>query len=531
MKQAVYIAILFLFTPVGLFAQPRIEKSEPIAEPAENFGYGAPSYDKLLLLKNGKTCYVHYFGTGGIDLNIYNPQRKLISTSQIASELWDVKTMDGTTVLGTYEISNELVIFLQQTVKKHPILYRLRINTDDGKLIKEDIIATIKNDSHLEMKVAKDQKSGCYAVIFYETADYNGATEDAIKVLHFDERHTLLSTARLTSPDQDIRNITLLDAAVQGNKSVYVSTYYKGNDKDDSKIYISRLNEGDTAVTTKPINFTEKFHESYVQMLYNYTTNNLQMLIVTIIRSTIKEEANLSFLCSVNTNTLDLVGVSEISNDKITAYARDKQIAETSFTGIPQWLILNRKGEPTIIKRSAGVVNRTDSRGKPYTIIAVLTDVGISEMTMNGIEKQSYLLPQSGSTTAFTLSPRYIRDLDRKKIGTHYSTSQQYAFRYLEGRRNNYVIHHSYRRAINSQSQELWTGFDLDNINLNTAFYTMRNGNVALDYLFGAPEGNRDRTTCYLNGADQNEDGLFTTIIIEKKGKTTEARIAWVTFE
>ncbi len=538
MRKILFPLLLLCFIAVAVYAQPRVEKSAPIEEPAIG------SYDKVLLMKSGKTCYAHYSGDGAIDLNIYGTDRKLASHTAIKSQRWDGDDFKSTTILGTYDINGELVIFLQQTDKKHPVLYRLRINTDDGKLLKEDILATTKKGNSFfakdnvqtQMKVAKDTKSGCYAVVFYDNLDEDA--DDAIKVMHFDEKHTLLSTARISSPDKKIRHIVIQDIAVEGNKSVYLATYYVGNSEEESKIYISKLSAGETAVTTKSLDFTEDFRGSNLQMAYNYTTGQVQLLIVAYTKTKRNKEYYVSYFCNINPATLDVAGVKEVSNEKVTAFARNSLGAEGDgdYMGVPQCFVLNSRNEPVIIKQVLVMIYHTTSKGATYRAGTAFGSIGISEMANDGSEKQSYLVKHT-SATRMDLGAMYIKDINTgkwdnafisRKMGTNI---QFHSFRYVIGKKNNYIIHLAHKKEIDNPDNDKMHKKDFAESKNNAAYCTMRNGNISNDFLFGKPVGKKDKTTCFMDAADQNDDGLFATIIIEQKGKKTEHKIAWVSFE
>ena len=507
--------------------QPLIVKSEPIDD------LESVSYNKVLLMKNGKTCYAHFSGDEGIDISIYSTERKLTTRSKIASERWDGDKISSTKILGTYEINGEMVIFLQQAEKRTLALYRLRINTDDGKLLKEDVIAVLRNrrylfntyNASLKIDVVKDTRSGCYAVFYYDNLDEEA--DDAIKVLHFDSRHTLLSTARIISPDNKQKNIVLLDAAVQGDKCVFISTYYSGNENDESKIYVSKLNAGDSTLTTKALDFTGDFKRSKMHMLYNYQANKLQLLIATFVKSKHKGDSYFPYFCEVNPSGLDVAGVRELSNEKIVDYARIALSREVDFTGLPQWLVLNEKGEPIIIKQSMALIYTSTAKGATYVSGSSLNDIGISELASDGTVKQSYFIPHHGMAS----SSVEVMDIKDMNNGTWSGSDRHYSFRYVLGKKNSYIVHLAYKKNVYNPDNVRWHKKDHKYYNTNVAYAAMRSGHVTEGLLFGVPGRKKDQILCLLDAADQNDDGLFATVITEKKGKRKESKIAWVNFE
>lgn len=532
MYKVLFSLLLLCAVPAIMYAQPKIEKSEPIEEPA------VTDYDKILLLKNGNTCYLHYSGNDGIEISMYDLLHKLTFTNRISSEKWDGSEITNTTILGAYEINSEIVIFLQQPDSKRPVLYRLRINTDDGKLLKEDVVAVLKKGNsyfkrdivQTQLHVIKDPKSGCYAIVFYDNIDEQAA--EAVRIMHFDEKHSLLGTAKIMSPDEKIKHVVFLDAAVNGNKSVYVSIYYLGDNDNESKIFISKLNYGDSIITSKALDFSNDFHSSVAQLLYNHTNDKLQMLIVTHTKTKGNFSSYMSLLCTIDPTTLNVSGVMELPNNNINMYGRKMLDSKTTFSGVPQAMLLHNDGNFTIIKQEMTF----NARGMIISSTNV-GDIGISEFGAEGAERTSFLLPFRAQATGLG-SILYLKNITSGKWDNFYRgnrhesfSMQDYSPRYITGKKNNYLITNDYCKGIDHSNINKLASAYYERKNTNTYYTTLKNGNATECTLFGPLEGKRDSYLCFMDAADQNDDGLFATLVTAKKGKSTETRVMWITFE
>lgn len=516
-------------------AQPKIEKSELIEAPGQ-------AYLKVVMMRNGKTCYVQYNGDGGIALSIYNGDRKLASKTKISSGRWDGNTTKNTTVLGTYDINGELVVFLQQQDKKHPVLYRLRINTDDGKLLKEDVLATTKKGNgfmakdrvNTQLFVVKDKQSDCYAVIFFDNLDENA--DDALKILHFDSKHTLLSTGRMTAPDKNIRNIVYLDGVVNGDKNVFFSTYFTGSGDESSKIYVSRLDAGQTTIATKALDFSEDFMNSNASMTYNSVSKKIQMIIATFEKTKRSQNIYLSLIAYIDPATLDISAIKPNENDKISSFARNNLAYEKDYPGLPQASFVNSHGETIILKQAMAYTVVSSSKGGSYIQSTTLGDIGVSHLAPDGHETESYLVPHV-SLAGGEIHMMYLDDIQngawQNLFGDrHYGTSDQdYTFRYVCGQKADYVIFNDYLKNLDNPNNERLKQKDKLNSQLNASYTIMKNGNISRALLFEKPTDKKSQQEIFMSAADQDDNGHLATIMYSATAKSEEYRLIWLSFE
>src|ERR1035437_532959 len=113
-KIAILVAMLLQICTLSA-QQFHIEKSEGFEEP--EFGW-----NKLLQLKNGNTFYFHSTRKDGIEVTVYNKQRKQIASRTLESNLWDAGKMKQAKILGLHEINGQPVLFVMQGDDRQPTL-------------------------------------------------------------------------------------------------------------------------------------------------------------------------------------------------------------------------------------------------------------------------------------------------------------------------------------------------------------------------------------------------------------------------
>ena len=535
MNKIIHVLLYLVCSPVFLTAQPKIERSEPFDEPA------TVSYSKVLLLKSGNTAFITFDGDG-IDVSLYNKERKVITTANLSSNKWNDESKKATAISGAYEINGEIVVFVQQSSEKSPTLYRMRISETTAKLVKEDVIGSTDHrkkffgdDFRSHLYVVKDTRSDCYAVIYYDNVE--GSANEALKVIHFDGSHNVISTGRLTFTGKKTDDFLYLDAVVNENKNVFIATYYDAPENESSHIYLSQLKVGETALTSKALDFTEDFKESTAQLIYNNNTNALQLLINAYSKSKRFKgtKVYLSFLAFISPDNLGVTGVKEISNAMITEYGRNNLALESDYSGLPQEMVI--KGNKTIVV-SEGMTSviYVSKSGGTSIVATTMGDIGITEMSASATEERAYLLPRTMSASG-DIKSLYLKDIgkgtweNRRSERLHGSSVQGYQFRYIVGEKSDYVVFNDYFKNIENVDKDKFRKSDWKESKINATYCVLRNGNVSKTFLFDKPTSKKNKNTCYMAAADQNDQGVFATVMVSKKGKHREARIAWVSFE
>ena len=84
MKKTLFVLFTLLAYVQFVKAQtPHVEMSDPFDEPEES------NWNKLLQIKNGNTFYFHFTKKDGIEVTVYDKNRKQIATNTLTSNLWE----------------------------------------------------------------------------------------------------------------------------------------------------------------------------------------------------------------------------------------------------------------------------------------------------------------------------------------------------------------------------------------------------------------------------------------------------------
>ena len=504
-------------------------------------------YNKVVLLKNGKTAYVRFTGNGALHVNIYAQDHNTVQHSDITGTGWDAASADNTLVDCTYELNGELVIFLRKVEDKHVTLFRLRVNELDGKLIKQDILATKKQDprpvaavtpglglgskgpailgsglGRSTISVVKDPYSDCYAVIFVDNLNDG---DDAIKVMHYDGSHRLLSESHMYGPDHPDNYPFYIDAAVWGNRSVFVAGYAEGDRSSHSKIYMYRLNAGDTAFTTRPLGYTDDFQSTVGQLCYNKGTNQLELLTSTYSGKKLLSAKmdHKSFLAYIDVATMDVRSVCPVDDKKINDFATGTLGINADLAGASQGMTINSRNE-TIVYRQE-VKDKPIQGGYSTTNTMILGDIGLAIFDADNKETADYLLPFKRLETA-TIPDMYMRQSER---GLIYANSADYVIKYIPGRENDYVLVNNFRKSIEEELGVKMREWDLPRRDLNTELFTLSKGKITKAYLFGKPQDDKQAgATCLLNGGDY-ANGIYATVLVTEADKdSATAQLVWI---
>ena len=527
--------------------QVGIEKSEEFDEP----DYG---WNKLLQLKNGNTFFFHSTRKDGIEVVVYNKQRKQIATKTLESKLWDVEKMKKTKIVGLYEINGEPVIFVVQAEDKAPTLYRMRINGTTGAIVKEDELGHLPKASvwqgyamafggvdASDMIVEKDTKSDCYAVIIFNSFAHNRS--ERIRVTHYDGSHKILNSAFYESPNNQFKYLKYIGSVVDGNKRVFVTTYgHNGNSSDvASRVIVSKLTVGDSNFVHKLLNFSEDFDRTQSVMRYNSNNNQIQLLTLSFTKSKHRmfsgktENSYLVLLSYLDPETLSLLNVKQVMGAKINAYGQQNIDKDYEYSGMPQQMILNKDNTTTILSEEMNTV--ITQSGHVTSVKTYLGPIGISELSDTGAELHGYAISKrqraEGTFPNLYISQRSKGLFAYPQSTSHKSNTNQFlSYDYINAPNGRYVVFNDLPGNADKEEEEESRKTVTSVSATNTMCYKLNDPKMDKFYLFGEPDGKKESTFCYIESSDYNKDvNTYATMIVERDGRSKSARIAWITFQ
>ena len=512
------IAPIFLLaiassTTTLIAQQFHVEKSEVFDEPD-------PGWNSILQLKNGNTFLFHIGDKGGINVTVYDKSRKMVSQKDFAGKLWDPADMVDHWL---YEINGEAVVFLNLQDHYQRTLVRIRFNSSNGEMIKEEVVATAGavRSSPVEfglIDVKKDPASDCYAIV----AEVMKGMDEKIKVTHYDGEHKKISEADYKGGGPDgFRYTRYSSVMVDGNKRVYlVLSGFREKPKyavemplrivGDSKIVVAKLNAGEKVFTNKTVNLNVDLSDEIAsQMLYNKKNNQLELRTKSLSDSKTKRLTGtttrfyLSLIMYIDPETLNIISAKPINGQMVNEYGTAHIDKDYEFTGVPNKMFINKDNTTSVIMEKTASME-----GKSF-----LKDIGVSVLADSGIEASGYAIAKSQQET---------HGIDN---------AQFMSYDYISTPKGNYLLFNdmvsnigkdeddSRRRKVSAASLTNSVGYRLNNNSLERLFF------------FGEP-GDNSSTFSYTSGTDYNEGAnTYATIIIERTGRKKEARLAWVTFE
>lgn len=536
-----FLFSFFLFS--FSYAQtPGVQLSQYFSEPGEGF-------DKIVLLDNGNTCYLHFDRKQGICVNLYDTARQLLATDTITGQLWDAKNINDTEIDGIWNINGQVVIFLQQLIKYKPCLFRLVLDGNTGKLVKEDKLGELPTILHRDVVVqdnlashdvfvVRDRHSDHYAVALFSGGELQRKENagERIQVLHFAPDHQLIQQAVYNLPDDNYPYHAFLDMAVQGRDRIFLATAAlstRKNQKDTASIVVvSMLQTGDPVFKHQFLPYTANFTDIHASLQYVPVKDRLQLLLTTTTGKPGKTAGLDMYLNYLNAATLQLQQYRPVTLDKISAFAQQQIKYTGAFTGQPQLMTTHEDGSITLLLENTSMFSLgTNAWNKLHTN---LNDIGISHIDTAGKEDAgSALIKMQVANGAF--EPLYLH---RKNKGQWMfrnriqalNTTPFLSFDHLPVKQGAYILFNDYLQYLDRGGTFEGKKPLRYLTDANIVCYSSRDSFREPLFLFGKPETYKGYY-CMLGASDyQEEKGTYATILITRTGEEKKACIAWIEF-
>lgn len=551
------ILLTLLFTL--LFIHPgyaqhtgNIEYSTPFEEPEAG-------WNKVLQLSNGNTFFFHFTKKNGIEVSVYDKSRKLISSKQVTSELWEPRKMRDSKIEGMYEIAGQPVIFLHQLIDNTPTLFRIKFNANTGEMDGEKQICKLPKYragaawammvggvEPADFYVEKDPNSDNYAVINFNSFAHE--SDERIEVVHYgiaDGNHKILSRAFYDA--QGFKYTRFIGMTVNGDKSVYLCAYgfnTQNSGGKDSRVIVSRLDKGAKEFTNKLIDFTDDFKDTKGIMQYNPGTGMLQLLTVTFINgksnwfSGRTVSTYLVLMSFIDPESLFIVSTKPVMGQKISEYVADKFGDEKGFSGMPQDMIINKDYSTTVLFEDMYKETMMQN-GRVVSVKTYLRNAGLSELDNKGAELEGYAFAKSQMANG-EINPLYISQKGKgywsyrgmRGISFGYIDNNAFmSYDYINTDKNRYILFNDYPdNFLGDDHKKKKTVVTISSA--NTGCYKMNNGKMEKYFLFGAPKEDDESRFCYVESSHFNKQtNVYATLLMEKTGKKKEAKIAWIKFD
>ena len=548
MKKITLVLALMLACIPSLYAQQvKTELSEGFEEPEDG-------WNKLLQLKNGNTFFFHFTKKEGIQVTVYDKNRKTISNKTLVSELWEPRKMRESVVEGLYEIGGQPVIFLQQLIDRTPSLFRIKLDPNTGEITGEKLISTLpkyKAGSAWAMAfggvdvgdfyVEKDPASDNYAVINFNSFAHE--SDERIELIHYSGaggNHKILNRAFYDSPNGQFKYLRFIGMTVDGDKQVFLSTYgfnTKSSGEKDSRVIVSRLKAGEKDFTHNLIEFTDDFRDTKAIMKYNPGANVIQLLTLTLVNSKSKLLSNktttyyMTLMTGIDPQTLRVVYAKPMLSEKASAYMQSKVGAD--FSGLPQQMIINNDHSTTLLMEE--MATETIQTRSSITYRTYLNNIGITELDDKGREENGYVVFKSQMANGL-IDPLYVSHKSkglwsyRGGGGMFVLNNNAFlSFDYVNTDHKRYILYNDYPENLDKTGKKRKTVVAISDA--NTVCYELDNGRMTQSYLFGTPAKDQAKF-CYIESSDfLEESNTYATLMMTRDGRKKQAYIAWVKFE
>jgi hypothetical protein len=518
---------------------PKVQLSQTFPEPGEGF-------EKILLLDNGNTCYLHFDKKLGIQVTLYNQKREAAPTETITAKLWDAGNINDTEIDGIYNINGQVVIFLQQLLKYKPAIFRLILDGNTGKLIREDQLGELPTVLHRDVLIqnnfashdfytAKDPHSGYYALASFAGGELqrNENARERIQVSLFSPEHELVQKTAFYLPDGAYPYFSFLDMTVEGKERVYITTAALANrksSKDTSSIvFVSAIKTGDTAFTHQQLAYTANYSDLHAAVKYVPATQRLQVLLTTANKSGLT-----TYINYLDARTLQLLHTKPVTAQKVSAYAQQKMKYTTPYTGQPQLLLPGADGSATILLENMSEFAMGNSPHAWNRMHTNMNDIGVSHLDTAGVEQSGFALTKMQIANG-VYEPLYLQ---RKQKGQWVfrnriqalNTTPYLSFEYLPTKHGLYIIFNDYLQYLDPGGSDLSKRPMRYLTEANTVCYRCDDATQERLFLFGTPETFKGYY-CMLGASDyQLDKSIYATIMITRKGEEKKACIAWVEF-
>jgi len=562
-KNAILLLAALSFCSLRSLAQtPKVEFSESFDEPEGQA-------TKVVQCTNGNTLLFILNKRDGIDVTVYDKSRKQIAQQSLEGKVWDADHLKQSTVKSIYEINGQMVLFLEQLLEKTPMLFRLIIDPNTGKIVDEQKIAEMPkygagagyamafgNVDPKTFHVEKDPNSDCYAVVAFD----GFAPEDAhrITVIHYNGKHQEINRAYYDSPNYKYKYIRYLSMAVDGDRHVYLCTYDFNTPASGgkmSKVFFSRMTKGASEIEHKGLDLTQNANDT--RGLIKYNAESKTYLLFTAAQTTKKGSSDESksyrlVLTSIDPDSMVIKYSKFIPSMKLSEYSRKHLDEKNGFDGMPQDIIVNKDNSVTILQEETEQVERSftsASMGGGFGNTMAPTHYSTHTIQYYNIYNVGVLnINAAGAETQGIVIPKYQRVRTATGIFNHayknkgsvafnpalgmsgYANSGFYSFEYIDAANGNYVLFNDMPQNFDKKENEERKKVEAIS-ETNTVCYKLDGGIPRPFYLYGAPDGRSDTRFAQIStGNFLKENNTYAAMIIDNTGKRKVARIAWATF-
>lgn len=523
MKKLLFVCALLL-VHTCIFAQFKtIAESKEFEEPETGF-------TRILQMKDGRTVFFHFTVKDGINMRFYDAAHKEKQSRNIQASFGKLKKAK---VNGIFEIGGDIVAFVSELDGKHPVLYRLILDSKTGKLKKEDKIAELERMRFLQRRstffsyngmrdfiVKKDPESENYAVAIYSLN--NPDVDKRLEFIHYGPDNTELSRIYFVPPAEYDKRFSFFDFVVLGSEKLCILA-------DLGKKAVPALvtvEKGSKGLVIDKLKFPSSQRLMRGVMKYNPVTKKLVMFTFALLDG--KGLVYTAHLAQADPYARTSTVAREVNFSDINKKSREIFGKKGDFEASPQNLFIHNDGTFTVVMEEVEVqiITRSNSSGSINTILG---NIGINHYTHEGALMSSYFVTKKHFLPAMELSAMYHAAFERE--GQALTWADQYkSFSFVNGPVGQYVL----LNDVEENTAKLKKGNQTKIIGVaecDTYFYRLQGKDVLLprEPLFGSVEkGNNHNLAVNLSADYMPALNSYVTLKLEIRGRRKKVKLVWM---
>ncbi len=527
-------SLIFVLSFSCGYAQFKIEKSDTLDFQDEGC--------KILQLSNGKT-FLFRDGTGRkaaqypfqkravrdatLRVTTFDRGRRMISDTNVKSEHCNVSDVrDRAEVLKIFEIGGEPVVFICVSLKSGLSLIRMRLNKEDGTIVKdEQIFSHISHGS--SVVISKDPRSDCYAIMLEK------------RLVHFNGEHTMINSADFAHPIPAYKYFAVIGCAVDGAQRVFLATYSAPSSpgvvlsviRSEGQIHTSVLQVGDSVFRTRPMDHANELAQTTGTLKYDPSNKRVLLLTNTLAKTRTnlihnKTNCYVSSLASLDPDSLSIKGTTVLDHKKVDELMESLFDSDKGYEGGPCEFVVHDNGTVAVLMEE-----RTfHSDGQPGfgTAWSTYGNVGISQIDIDLREVAGHLVVKKQEFKEPYSSNRLAKreDLSEADIYGKYAS-----YCYVNNGRNSFLLMNDIVRNIDREDNEKRSAWSVLQ-DFNTVCYKLENeGKKQSSYILGPYNKESEGYAMHINSANYDErTGILATLVTDNTPKESVMRMAWVHF-
>jgi hypothetical protein len=478
---------LLLLSMLALHAFPQAQKKEKSGSFDIPDGHPYKEYHAYVKeLKNGNTFYMNITKKEGINVLLFDTTHKKIGSGKLDLKLVGDK-IGYFEMEGVFEISGNVVFFLQLAEDRTPFLVRVIVDGKTGKLKSEEKVGEMEKikagagyamffaDVDIpDFTVEKDPNSDYYAIITYNT--FAKETKNRIEVTHCGPDHKVINKA-FYAPNDHFKYTRFFSAYVKDKDYVLLGVYAFNTDKtggDEGRVYLAQLPKGSLAFKQQELAYRNFYKKVSGHFVYNKPKEMIHLYLVTDVEYTRNKKIYETHLQNINPTTLKVDKEYAPDFSQVNTYYEEKMENKDDFNGILRDMTIDRSGNLILFYQQKTIVTGKNSVKIFYGDVALLT------------------VTPAGKTINSAVFPNDI--LGGTCVG---------AMDMVTTENNTYLLFHNTMENMNRPENKSAHTVRARGEAIPVK-YTYGNGTVTKDYLFKKPKEEKGNAYCDFAISDYN---------------------------